>query len=264
MDQFLTDEQLAELAAEEAQLARAPALEGDKLWDAVAKKTPKRDEEEEKILDDDKLDFVDAVVKAAETAVDAADADVATKTEALNTLRRAQQGTAQAETQPGDYSQLQKPDHVSKRAYKLLAEISPYGHQLFLHELPEENGEGHLKFGGWMKDPDLRRYGWQGRNSTRFSMNRRDMEEHRCNFADLPASTHVYMPKRKKEQYDYLLNCVNHYATKDAVRFNGQSRKAMRADAKRKVDEWWDIEKPKTNPFTECFGGSSSAFDGGD
>ena len=259
MDEFYTEDQLAEIAAEEAQLARAPELEDDKLWAPVAKKTPKRDEEEQKILDDDKLEFVDAVVTAAETAVDAANAEFATRTEALKILRRAQQSTAQAETQPGDYSQLQKPDHVSARAYTLLAEISPFGHQLFLHELPEQNGEGHLKFGGWMKDPDLKRYGWQGRNSIRFSMNRRDWEGHRSNLDDLAASTHVYMPKRKKDQYDYLLNCVNHYATKDAVRFNGQSRKAMRSDAKRKVNEWWDLEKPKKNPFTECFGGSSSA-----
>ena len=196
MEQFFTEHQLAEIAAEEAQLARAPPLEGDKLFDPVAKKTPKRDDEEQKILDDGQLEFVDAVVKATKTAVDAADADVATKTEALSILRRAQQSTAQAETQPGGYTQLLKPDHVSTRAYDLLAEISPYGHQLFLHELPEENGEGHLQFGGWIKDPDLRRYGWQGRNSKRFSMNRRDMEKHHCNFADLPASTHVYMPKR--------------------------------------------------------------------
>ena len=264
MDQFFTDDQLADIAAEEAQLARAPALEGDKLWDPVAKQTLKRPEEEQQILDDDKLDFVDAVVQATETAVDAANADVATKTEALKVLRRAQQSTAQAEMQPGAYALLQKPDHVSARAYDLLAEISPYGHQLFLHELPEHNGEGHLKFGGWMKDPDLRRYGWQGRNSIRFSMNRRDWEKHRSNLDDLPASTHVFMPKRKKDQFDYLLNCVNHYATKDAVRFGGRTRKAMRTDAKRKVEAWWDLEKPKMNPFTECFGGSNSAFDGGD
>ena len=87
------------------------------------------------------------------------------------------------------------------------------------------------------------------------------MEKKHWNFADLPPSTHVYMPKRKRHQYDYLLNCVNHYATKGAVRFNGQSRKAMRADAKKKVEEWWDIEKPK-NPWTECFGGSTSATSG--
>ena len=176
MDQFFTEDQLAEIAAEEAQLARAAPLEGDKLWDPVAKETPKRDEEEQQILDDDKLEFVDAVVTAAETAVDAANAALATRTEALKILRRAQQSTTQPETQPGAYAQLQKPNHVSARAYKLLADISPYGHQLFLHELPEQNCDGHLKFGGWMKDPDLNLYGWQGSNSTRFSMNRRDWE----------------------------------------------------------------------------------------
>ncbi len=262
MDEFYTEDQLADIAAQQAQLARAPALEDDKLWAPVAKDRPERDEEEQKILDDDKLKFVDAVVKA-DAAAGAADADVATKTEVLSILRGAQQkvAEAEAETQPGDYSQLRKPAHVSKRTYDLLAEISPYGHQLFLHELPEENGEGHLQFGGWIKDPDLRRYGWQGRNSRRFSLNRRDMEKKHWNFADLPPSTHVYMPKRKRHQYDYLLNCVNHYATKGAVRFNGQSRKAMRADAKKKVEEWWDIEKPK-NPWTECFGGSTSATSG--
>ena len=270
MDGFYTEHQLAEIAAEEAQLARAAPLEGDKLWDPVQQPTPKRSEDEE-TLGDGKQEFVDACVEAYDTTpadIEAAGAKLAAATQRLTVQKRAaHSGKAYAETQPSGYTQLRKPEHVSTLTYDLLAEISPLGHQLFLHELPEKTKHG-VQFGGWMKTTDLNRYGWQGRNSVRFSMSRRDWEKYPSNLADLPPSTHVYMPQRKKDQYDYLLNCVNHYATKDAVRFGGQSRKAMRSDALRKVELWWEVEKPpakkkKKNPFAECFG-ASSAFDPGE